>query len=249
MKIGIIGFGQLGQLAARHLKDHLDVFVSDIVDRSLEAKGLGVKFVSVREAVQKDVVLFAVPIGKFEEVLKSVSLDIAEGALVMDLCSVKVKPVEIMERVLSNGVEIIAAHPLFGPQSAAKGAEGLKIVLCPIRTNRLEEVREFLESLGLKVIVTTPEDHDRQMAETGVLSHFIGKSLINTGFEQNEITEPSFSKLTELKGLIEKDSSELFKDIQIHNPFASEVREKFLGECSRLARFLDGLKVGNGVKK
>jgi len=36
--VGIIGFGRFGQLAAKHLKDHFQVFVIDIIDKRKKAE-------------------------------------------------------------------------------------------------------------------------------------------------------------------------------------------------------------------
>jgi len=235
MNIGIIGFGQLGQFAAKHLKNHADIFAADKFNKRKEAKQLGVNFVPLKQAASKDIVIVAVPINQFENIFKEIKDSFKKGALVLDVCSVKVKPAKIMKRLSPKDIEIIAAHPLFGPQSGADGIQGLKIVLCPIRTKRLEKVKRFLETkLRLKVIVAAPEEHDKQMAETAILSHFIGRILVNMDIKQQNITEPSFSKLLELKNMLKEDSIELFKDIQKNNPFAKKIRNKFIEEALHL---------------
>lgn len=229
MQIGIIGFGQLGQFAAKHLKNHAEIFAADKFNKEKQAKQLGVSFVPIKQAASKDIVIVSVPINQFESTFKEIKDYFKKGALVLDVCSVKVRPAEIMERLAPKDVEIIAAHPLFGPQSGADGIKGLKIVLCPIRTKNLEKLKRFLETkLKLNVIVATPEEHDESMAKTAILSHFIGRVLVNLNIKQQNITEPSFSKLLELKNMLKEDSIELFKDIQKNNPFAEDMRLKFM---------------------
>jgi prephenate dehydrogenase len=230
MEISIIGFGQLGQFIAKHLKAHLDVFVSDTSSKEEEAKEIGVKFVSLDLAASKDIVIIAVPINQFKGVIDDIKDKIKPGALLLDVCSVKVRPSEIMKNLISSDVEIIATHPLFGPQSGSHGINGLKIVLCPIRTKRLGQVKHFLEKLGLKVLIATPEEHDNQMAKTGCLAHFVGRALINLDIKEFEITEPSFNKLMELKDMLKEDSIELFNDIQKNNPFAAKIRKNIINE-------------------
>ena len=239
MKIGIIGFGQLGKFAAKHLKEKFEVFVADKFDKTKEAEEIGVEFVSLEEAASKEIIIIAVPIGVFEKTLIKIKDFFKPGALLLDVCSVKVKPAEAMKRLVRKDVEIIATHPLFGPQSGADGIEGLKIVLCPVRTTRLEEVKKFLEDIGLKVIVATPEKHDKEMAKRAVLSHFIGRVLVEMKIEEGEITEPSFGKLIELRDMLKHDSWELVRDIQLNNPFGEEVREKFVKEVLRLKERLE----------
>lgn len=230
MEIGIIGFGQFGQFAAKHLKDNFKVFAAD----KFKKKAEGVSFVSIEEAASKDIVIVAVPINQFEKTLLEIRGFLKKGALLLDVCSVKVKPAELMKKLIPSNVEIIATHPLFGPQSGANGIRGLKIVICPIRTTRLDQIKEILEKAGLNVIVCSPEEHDRQMAKTQVLAQFIGRVLINMDIQQQEITVPSFGKLLDLKNMLKEDSIELFKDIQQNNLFAKEVRNQFSKGIRRL---------------
>jgi len=234
MEIGIIGFGQLGQFAAKHLKKHFKVFAADKFNKEKQAKKIGVNFIPVKKAASKDVVIVSVPINQFELTIKEIKDSLRPGTLLLDVCSVKVKPAKVMKDLVPKKVELIATHPLFGPQSGAEGIKGLKIVVCPLKTKRLKQVRSFLERLGLKVIVTTPEEHDKQMAKTQCLAQFIGRALTNINIEQKEITVPSFSKLLELKKMLKEDSIELFKDIQRNNPFAEETRKALFKEFREL---------------
>jgi len=248
MKIGIIGFGQLGQFMAKLLSKQFEVFVSDVVDRQKEAEETGAKFVSSSEAASKDIVIVSVPISKFEQVMNGIKNSLKKGALLIDVCSVKAKPAKIMKELAPSDVEVIAAHPLFGPQSGANGIEGLKIVLCPVRTSRLEQVKKALEKEKLKVIVTSPEEHDRQMAKTAILSHFIGKALVEMDISEPEITEPSFGKLMELKEMLEEDSFELFRDIQQNNGFAQETRDELFATLEKIRKSVENKQCG-GEKK
>ena len=72
------------------------------------------------------------------------------------------------------------------------------------------------------------------MAETQALAHFIGRALININVKQGKITTPSFQNLMNLKDLFKKDSIELFKAIETENPYAKEVRKKFLKELKNI---------------
>jgi prephenate dehydrogenase len=242
MEIGIIGFGQLGQFMAKHLKPFFSISIFDVADRIKESEQIGVRVESLEKVSAKDIVILAVPINKFEELLNKVKNFLKPGALLLDVCSVKVVPASLMSKIKREDIGIIAMHPLFGPQSGANGIKGLKIVLCPIRISKEKRnsVKQFLEDkLGLKVIITTPEKHDGQMAIAACLSHFIGRALINLDITEQEISEPSFNKLLELKKMLEKDSFELFRDIQQNNPFAKEIREKLCKELGKINSFIN----------
>ncbi len=85
--------------------------------------------------------------------------------------------------------------PLFGPQSANGGLSGLRFVVCPVRGGRYEQVAAFGRLLGLKVTVTTPEEHDREMAYVQALTHLIGRSLVNIGIPDEHLKNAVISAL------------------------------------------------------
>ncbi|MGH0001277.1 prephenate dehydrogenase/arogenate dehydrogenase family protein [Pseudovibrio ascidiaceicola] len=164
--LGIVGFGAFGQLAALHLAQYFELMAYDpSLDVAKAAKQLGVRLSSLHSVSQADVILIAAPVSSFEQVFSEIAVACKSGTLVIDVGSVKVVPSEIMRRRLPDHVDIIASHPLFGPQSATTGIEGLKIAVCPIRGRRHARLVAFLrKTLGLTVIMTTPEDHDQEAA-------------------------------------------------------------------------------------
>lgn len=234
MEIGVIGFGNFGKLMAKHLKTKAEVFVSNTSNKEKEAKELGVNFVSIKEAASKEIVILSMPMENLEEVLIAIKDNLQKDALVLDVCSLKMFSCELMEKILPKNVEIIGTHPLFGPQSTQNSIEGMKIVLIPVRTSRLEKVKSFCESLGLKVFITTSEEHDKQMALSQALTHFIGQAMKNAGIKRVELSTKTFDKLIEVAEIIGNDTPALFNNIQTMNLFAKDAREKFLLELNKI---------------
>jgi prephenate dehydrogenase len=156
------------------------------------------------------------------------------GALLMDVCSVKMAPVKWMLAAAPPDVEVIGTHPLFGPHSSRGGIGGLRAVLCPARTDRVDQLRKFLEEMGLSVIITTPEEHDRQMAYAQALTHFVARGLAEAGVADQELKTPSYERLLKVVDTLTKDSAELFADLQTCNPFAAEARARLLEALRRL---------------
>jgi len=225
--LAIIGFGRFGQMTAEALKPHFDVYAYNPRDKSGIAKSIGVKYeASMKNAAGKDIVVLAMPISSLEEVLKEVAPHLKEGALVLDVCSVKVQPVMLMKKILPESVDIIATHPLFGPDS---GHSGRKIMIFPVRTNRhrIEDVDKFLKKLGLITYVMTPEEHDRQMAVAQGLTHYIARALIKMDVKEQELTTPNFDALLSIINRFRNESEQLFVDIQKENPLVKDVRKKF----------------------
>jgi prephenate dehydrogenase len=239
--LGLVGFGQFGQLAARVLKDHFDVMVTDAsAAAKAAARAQGVRIGALAEVAGCEVVIVAAPVVVMREVFSAIAPHVKPGALVMDVGSVKMLPVQLMTELLPSHVDIVATHPLFGPQSAKSGLDGLRFVVCPVRGDRHEKVAAFGRSLGLAVTVTTPEEHDREMAYVQALTHLIGRSLVNIGIPDEQLKTQSYQHLLELCGLIGADTFELFTAIQTQNPFAAEVVSEFVAEAQSLLRQVGG---------
>ena len=112
-RVSIIGFGRFGAMLHSLLSKgfEVDVFDKNSIDNS------DVNEVSLEDALQNETIFIAVPIRDFENLVKDISKKISSGKTVIDVCSVKVFPKKVMLDNLSNETDIIATHPLFGPDS------------------------------------------------------------------------------------------------------------------------------------
>ena len=239
-EIGIIGFGHFGRFIASHLNKTNKVFVRDKINKYREAQKIGIISCSQKEAVSKDIVILAVPISKLKNVLFKIKPHLRKESIVVDVCSVKVLPCKLMKRMLPDN-EIIGTHPLFGPQSGKQGIENMKIVVCPVRAspNSLNKIKNIFNRLGLRIIISSPQEHDKAMASSHALMHFIARSLLNIGITNQEIKIQSLDKALELIDIFKDDSSQLFRDVQNFNPFAKKIRHRFIKEILKINRKLD----------
>ncbi len=232
-RLGLIGFGQFGRLAAGVLREHFELIVTDAAPAArVAAEELGVAFGTLPEAAACEVVVVAAPVAAMREVFAAMAPYMKPGALVADVGSVKMLPARWMSEILPAHADLVATHPLFGPQSARNGVAGLRLVVCPVRGGR---------RLGLTVTITTPEEHDREMAYVQALTHLIGRSLSRMGIPDEQLKTQSYQHLLDLCGLIGADTFELFTAIQTQNPFAAEVATAFVDQARDLLR-----KVGVG---
>ena len=137
---------------------------------------------------------------------------------------------------LPNHVDIVATHPLFGPQSATTGIKGLKIAVCPLQGRRHARLAAFLrKALGLTVIMTTPEDHDQEAAVVQGLTHLIAKVLLRMGPLPTRMTTKSFDLLSEAISMVQHDAPEVFEAIEKANPYSETVRRRFFGLAASLS--------------
>lgn len=227
--VGIIGFGAFGQLVARHLRPYLPVCAHDpATGLAAAAEASGAVLTGLETAARCAVVVLAVPVGGMTETVAAIAPHVRPGALVLDVGSVKLRPAEIMRRGLPAHAEIAATHPLFGPQSARNGIAGLKIALCPVRGRQWLRLAAFLRKrLGLQVIVTTPEEHDREAATVQGLTHLIARVLVQMEPLPTRMTTRSFDLLSAAVDMVRHDAPAVFEAIERANPYAAEVRRRF----------------------
>jgi prephenate dehydrogenase len=238
--IGIIGFGTFGRFMAAQLSAYGEVLVSSRSGSEVEVAEVGARLVSLEEAAAAALVVPSVPVQNLEEVLVQLAPHLLPGALVADVSSVKVKPVEIMQRVLPDTVEILATHPLFGPQSGANGIAGLPMVVWPVRLAqpRFEAVKEFLRgTLELNVMEISPDEHDREMAYVHALTYLLGRAFSDIDIPATPLRTATYQHLLDVRRLVELDTPELFDTIQLWNPYAADLRQRF-------TRRLDEIEAG-----
>lgn len=240
--LGLIGFGAFARLAAGHLRPW---FRLRAYDPALPCAGSdaasGVALVPLAEAAGCDLVVLAMPVERLAEAVAAVRPHLRPGALVLDVCSVKSEPARLLAAELPAWVEVVGTHPLFGPASAAQGVKGLKIALCPIRGRRTRRVAAFLRAaLGLKVVITTPEEHDREAAVVQGLTHLVARVLVQMEPLPSRLTTASFDLLMGAVAMVRHDPQALFLAIERANPYAAAARERFFTLAEALRNDLEG---------
>ena len=239
--IGLLGFGAFGRLVARHLQPHLPLVVFDPT-RPAEAdpSGRGLIPGDIAEVAACDIVILAVPVDALAEAIATLRPHLRSGTVVLDVGSVKIEPTRLLLAGLPNDVEIIGTHPLFGPQSAREGLEGLKIALCPIRGDSVRRIAAFLRrALELDVILTTPDAHDRDMALVQGLTHLVAKILVRMEPMPRRMTTRSFELLMQATEMVRHDAPGVFLAIEQANPHARAVRERFFAHAQALTNALE----------
>lgn len=235
MLISIFGFGAFGQLVTKYLTEHAEVLVYDRgSNKTDDIARLDARPVKLDEAAKADVVILAVTLDVLEQTLNDITPHLKPGALVADVTSVKVKPAEMMQRILPDNVQILATHPLFGPVSAASSLKDQRIILDAIRVDDLSGIENFLTSLGLKVIHMSCDNHDREMAWVHALTFFVGRGLLNMDPPTSPLTTHYYNELLDVVNVERTHSLELFNTIQKGNPYAEEMRQRFITSLAQL---------------
>ena len=226
-RVSIIGFGRFGAMLHSLLSKgfEVDVFDKNSIDNS------DVNEVSLEDALQNETIFIAVPIRDFENLVKDISKKISSGKTVIDVCSVKVFPKKVMLDNLSNETDIIATHPLFGPDSLKDSGSVMTMESVRNTFGRYDFWKNYFESQNISIEEISAEEHDMMAARSQGLTHFVGRVIDDFGTNQTRIDTEGYKALHKLVNQTCNDTWELFEDIQNFNPFTekviSELNESF----------------------
>ena len=220
LSFGIIGYGRFGKVLHNLLEKCITspVKIFDTNDSSSN------NTINIKEVLSANIVFIAVPIKKFKECIEEISQYNLQNTTIVDVCSVKVYPVNVMQEILPNNIGIICSHPLFGPDSYSQFRE-LKMMMYPIRdmNNHYLILKKLFEKKAVRIVEMTPEKHDEMAASSQGITHFIGRVLDDAGIHSTKINTLGFN---DLLGVIEQtcnDSWDLFKDLQNYNPYTKKM--------------------------
>ena len=226
-RVSIIGFGRFGAMLHSLLSKgfEVDVFDKNSIDNS------EVNEVSLEDALRNETIFIAVPIRDFENLVKDISKKISSGKTVIDVCSVKVFPKKVMLNNLSNETDIIATHPLFGPDSLKDSGSVMTMESVRNTFGRYDFWKNYFESQNILIEQISAEEHDMMAARSQGLTHFVGRVIDDFGTNQTRIDTEGYKALHKLVNQTCNDTWELFEDIQNFNPFTekmiSELNESF----------------------
>jgi len=244
MIIGIYGMGRFGSFWGRHLAEYGRDKGWTVVGYNRSAERPfppEIRRVDEEELFQADAVVLCAAISSLEEVLRRNGHRVKPGSLVMDTCSVKVRPAELMDRYLPEGTEILGTHPMFGPDSGRNGIAGLPIVVSPVRCASpvLESWKEIFRAMGLRVEEMTPDDHDLEAAFTQGVTHFIGRVLGQLELKPSPMATLGYRELLKIVEQTCNDPFQLFLDLQKQNPHTGEMRRKLKAALEDTLRLME----------
>ncbi len=190
--VAIVGVGLIGGSFALALREAgfagriVGVSSPRTVEEALRLRVIDEAATLAEACAQADLVYMAGPIHGILEILPRVAELAKPGALVTDAGSTKAKIVA-SAACMSRG-QFLGGHPMAGKESrgVAAAEAGLfrerPYLLTPRRTEDLETAaaREFmswLEAIGAKLKVVSPQDHDRFVAHSSHLPQLLSTAL------------------------------------------------------------------------
>jgi prephenate dehydrogenase len=185
-----------------------------------------------------DVVIVSVPIDVTIDIIKKVAPLVKKEGLLMDLTSLKVKPLKSMMKY--SKCSVLGSHPVFGP--GVKDLTNQTIVLCPGRGKKWQNIMEkmFLEG-GAKIKITSAKKHDEMMSVIQGIIHFSSitishalKELKIDIDESQDFSSPIYKLRMDMVGRILNQDPSLYANIEIENPKTSKALKAYLKTSRKL---------------
>lgn len=178
---------------------------------------------------QGDIILLSVPVTALEALMGMLGPMLKSEQLLMDITSVKVFPMQWMER--EHPGPVIGSHPLFGPSPMP---EQLRVILVAGKNaeNRHCAMAQMLyESMGCSVEWASAREHDAGVALSQSLNFAVSASFFSSLAENPDVRRfltPSFTRHLEAARKHLTVDTEMFCEFTVYNPCFGEAVERFL---------------------
>ena len=259
MNIGIIGLGLMGASFGRAVNKNggraLGYDIDEEVMQKAELLG-GIRGVlDEASAKEVDILVVATYQGDFRSSLKRFLPHLRGGAVVMDFCGNKRTIARDMRDLAKEFPKLyfVGGHPMAGKEvsgidnSSAELYVGASMIFTPVKADieTLDGLKKYFLSLGFKeVVITTPENHDKNIAFTSQLCHVVSNAYIKSPTAENHFgySAGSYKDLTRVARL----SPEMWTDLMLAN--SDNLSKELDILIDNLKEYSSALKSGDGEK-
>ena len=201
----IIGCGLLGSSLLRSIsrkKIAKKIFIyekskSNIAKiKKLKFSGKIVK--SLKEGVSNsNLIIFCTPMSEYKDIILKINSFISSKTLITDIGSSKMETSKIIKKFLKKDIHWIQSHPIAGSEVSGPeyGKENMFtdkwcIIIKEKNTKKknINILGKFWKKIGAKVVIMSPEKHDRIFSITSHLPHLIAYNLVKSAqdFEKKQ---------------------------------------------------------------
>ena len=148
-------------------------------------------------AINYDLIILCTPMSEYKNLILKINNFISPKTLITDVGSSKIETSKLIKKFLKKNISWTQSHPIAG--SEVSGPEHGKqnmfqdrwcILIKEKNTkkNNLNVLSNFWKKMGSKVIVMTPEKHDKIFSITSHLPHLIAYNLVKSAqdFEKKQ---------------------------------------------------------------
>ncbi|MBL7197139.1 MAG: prephenate dehydrogenase [Candidatus Omnitrophica bacterium] len=193
-RITIVGVGLIGGSLAKAIrKKHLCKKIIGFfrkkrkLNKAIKEKIVDEGYLDLKKSICKsDLIILALPINQIINFMAKVKRIQKANTILMDVGSTKSKVITAANKLNLN---FVGTHPLAGSEkrgmdfSSSKLFDNSKVLIAPTKkTNKqaLNKIKLFWKRLNAKIIILTPNQHDKILSYTSHLPHLSSFCLINS---------------------------------------------------------------------
>ncbi len=256
MKILIVGLGLIGGSLCKALKKYTTHYVVGCdINHDIEFAAL--RDVAIDEEFNGDfsgfdLVIMSLFPEQTESWLNENISRLDKSTLITDVCGIKGSfSARVKALADANGMRYIGIHPMAGKEfggyanSSADLFQRANFIVAPFADSNDKDV-ELLKSLASelgagKIVVTSPENHDKMIAYTSQLAHIVSSAYVKSpelGLECG-FSGGSFQDMTRIATMNEKMWTDLFMQNRDNLIFELDTLIENLNKYSHALRFGD----------
>lgn len=256
MKILVVGLGLIGGSLCKAIKKYTDheVIGSDVNksvehmalnDRSIDAPFSG-NFSGI------DLIILCLYPTATEDFFCLNADKMDKGTLITDVCGIKGEfAARMKQTAISHSMEYIGIHPMAGKEfggytnSYADLFVNANFIIAPFEDSSKENTEllgNLIRQLGTdKIVITTPDNHDKMIAYTSQLAHIVSSAYVKSPELKVEcgFSGGSFQDMTRVATMNEKMWTDLFMQNQKNLQFELDTMIENLQKYSRALRESD----------
>ena len=259
MKILVVGLGLIGGSLCKALKKYTYHTVVGC-DLNHDIENAALRDVALDEVFNGDYSGFDLIIAALfpeatERFFEAHAFEISKNTLITDVCGIKGEFSVRMKKIAEdNGLRYVGIHPMAGKEfggyynSNADLFLKANFIVAPFEGSA-EEDTELLKKLAQevgagKIVVTTPENHDKMIAYTSQLAHIVSSAYVKSPELQLEcgFSGGSFQDMTRIATMNERMWTDLFMQNRENLQYELDTL------IENLLKYSDALKNGDAEK-
>jgi prephenate dehydrogenase/cyclohexadieny/prephenate dehydrogenase len=197
---GLLGSSLLRRIHKKKLAKKIFVYEKSISNiakiKKLKLPGVIVK--TLKDGIiNSDLIIFCTPMSEYKKLIIKINKFIKPNTLITDVGSSKIETTKIIKKFLKKDLSWIQSHPIAGSEVSGPehGKENIFVdKWCVLikeqntKKNHLNILSKFWKKIGSKVVVMTPEKHDKIFSITSHLPHLIAYNLVKSAqdFEKKQ---------------------------------------------------------------
>ena len=196
---GLLGSSLLRQIQKKKIANKIYIYekLNSNVAKIKKLKLPGIIVKKLKDGVKKsNLIILCTPMSEYKNLILKMNKFLSTKTIITDIGSSKLESSKIIKKFLRKDVSWVQSHPIAG--SEVSGPENGRhdifeekwcVLIKEKNTQKkcLQRLNNFWKKIGSKVVVMTPEKHDKIFSITSHLPHLIAYNLVKSAQDFEKI--------------------------------------------------------------